>query len=71
MKVAHIGGDPARLRRVTYMDVGDQLDAIAKGFRALQQQGFLLPAETMEWLEHCEGVKARHPKRPPGDSQQG
>lgn len=67
MKVAHIGGDPVRLRQSAYMSPGDQLDAIAKGFRALREQGFYLPAETLAWLEHCERVKARHPKRQRGE----
>lgn len=63
MKTARIGGDPRRLRERSYMPVGEQLDAIVKGFRALQKQGFLLPDETMAWLRSCEGVKERLPKK--------
>ena len=66
MKRFRVGGDPKRRRSSEYPPVGDQLDAISKGFRALQQQGFFIPAETMAWVEHCEAVKARLPKRDKG-----
>ncbi|GHE74693.1 hypothetical protein GCM10019059_37780 [Camelimonas fluminis] len=65
MKSARIGGNPHRLRERAYMPTGDQLDAIAKGFRALLEQGFSLPDETRAWVENCEAVKARLPKTPP------
>lgn len=63
MKTTRIGGDPRRLRERRYMPVGEQLDAILKGFKALQSQGFLLPDETADWVRHCEQVKERAPKR--------
>lgn len=63
MKTVRIGGDPRRLRERRYMPVGEQLDAIVKGFNALQQQGFLLPDETLGWLRHCERVKETLPKK--------
>lgn len=64
MKAIRISGDARRRRAHEYMSVGDQMDAIAKGFRALQQQGFSLPAATQQWLDDCEAIKARLPKRP-------
>ncbi|WP_244832327.1 hypothetical protein [Caballeronia sp. TF1N1] len=61
MKI-HTIVDPLPLREKAYMDSGDQLDAIFKGFLSLQEKGFELPAETVEWIEHCKAVKCRHPK---------
>lgn len=66
MKRVRIGGDPLRLRQASYMPPGDQLDAIAKGFRYLQRaHGLTFPPETLAWLEHCEKVKAQRPKPAP------
>lgn len=65
MKAVRIAGDPRRLRQAAYMPIGDQLDAIADMARALREQGFSLPPKTAEWLEHCERVKAQHPKALP------
>jgi hypothetical protein len=45
-----------------YLPPGDQLDAIAKGFRALRDAGVQLPAETAAWLDSIAAVKAAHPK---------
>jgi hypothetical protein len=44
------------------MDMGDQLDALMKGFDALRQNGIELPPETVEWIEHCKAVKDRFKK---------
>lgn len=65
MRTFRVGGSPRRRRARAYLPVGDQLDAIAKGFRALHQQGFFMPAETLAWVEHCEAVKARLPNPRP------
>jgi hypothetical protein len=52
-------------RRAEYPIAGDALDAIAKGFRALIDQGVSLPAETVAWVESCETVKSKF-KKPQG-----
>lgn len=49
-------------RALAYPALGDQLDAVAKGFRALMDQGFALPADTVAWVETTEAVKRRFPK---------
>jgi hypothetical protein len=35
------------------------LDAIMKGFEAIQAGGIALPKETTDWMEACRAVKAR------------
>jgi hypothetical protein len=57
MKIHH-KVDPDPLRRAAYMPLGDQLDALMKGFAALKEQGVKLPDETVAWIEHCHEVKA-------------
>jgi hypothetical protein len=49
-------------RRASYPPIGDQLDAIMLGFRAMIDEGASLPAATVAWVEACEAVKAAHPK---------
>lgn len=61
MKI-HTEVDPAPLRAAAYMDIGDQLDALMKGFAALKEKGIELPAETVQWVEHCQAVKSRFVK---------
>ena len=61
MKIHH-EVDPRPLRAAEYMPSGDQLDAIMKGFDALAEQGYVLPAETVDWIEHCKSIKARFAK---------
>lgn len=65
MKSVRISADPRRLRARKYMPAGDQLDAIAAGFRAILTAGMPLPSKTIEWVEHCEAVKTRLPKKLP------
>lgn len=61
MKIRH--REPyAPLRQRAYPEVGEQLDAIADGFRALRDQGITLPAKTLDWLGQLDAIKARHPK---------
>jgi hypothetical protein len=49
-----------------FPDVGDQLDAIMKGFNdlraALRGMGIELPRETSEWVDKCLEIKAKYPK---------
>jgi len=70
LKSVRITGDARRLRAVAYMPVGDQLDAVSELARALREQGFSLPPKTAEWLQHCERVKALHPKHLPAPAPQ-
>jgi hypothetical protein len=58
MKKLKIHTDYRERRARSYPPQGDQLDAIAKGFRALINQGIELPAETVAWVEQIERVKA-------------
>ena len=50
----------ATARAAAYPPIGDQLDAIAKSFAALDRSA--LPAETQDWLARLDAVKAAHPK---------
>jgi hypothetical protein len=61
MKIHH-KVDPTPLRQAAYMSLGDQLDALMKGFAALKESGVELPAETVAWIEHCTAVKESFPK---------
>jgi hypothetical protein len=61
MKI-HTKIDVAPRRAADYLPLGDQLDALMKGFAALKEKGIVLPAETEAWIEHCQAVKERHPK---------
>lgn len=55
-----------RLHRASgYPPIGDSIDAIMKGFRALINQGIELPAETVTWVEACEKVKRVYKKDKP------
>lgn len=59
MKIHHIA-DPLPLRQAAYMAIGDQLDAVMKGFDALRARGIELPEETIQWIEHCKSIKNRY-----------
>ncbi|GJE61698.1 hypothetical protein [Methylobacterium trifolii] len=50
-------------RANAYPSHGDALDVIAKAFRAIAD-GKPIPPEAMAWVENCEAVKARFPKKP-------
>lgn len=39
------------------MSIGEQMDAIYKGFKAIHKQGIKLPKETLDWIAHIEQVK--------------
>lgn len=59
------GRDEPAVRRVhSYPPVGEQLDAIYKGFKALADNGFEFPAETKAWLERIAAVKEQNPVPP-------
>ena len=62
MKIHH-KVDVGPLREAAYMALGDQLDAIMKGFAALQSAGIKLAPETEKWVEHCQKVKESLPKK--------
>lgn len=44
-------------RSAAYPAIGDQFDAIMKGFAALADAGIELPAETQAWIDACKAVK--------------
>jgi predicted transcriptional regulator len=61
MKIHHTK-DIAKLRAAEYPDMGDQLDAVMKGFAAAQVGGMVLPDETKAWIDACQQVKKKYPK---------
>lgn len=61
MKIKH-KENPIPLRKASYPNIGDQLDAIHKGFEALQMQGFLLPEETIDWINEIRSIKSTFKK---------
>lgn len=56
MKIKH-KEDYRPLRQGKYPAIGEQLDAIYKGFEALHLQGFELPQETLDWMSKIKEVK--------------
>lgn len=52
----------APLRESAYPPVGDQLDAVFKLAQALRDQGIVLPAQVLSWVDRCERVKLKYPK---------
>ncbi|OFV46701.1 hypothetical protein [Oligella sp. HMSC09E12] len=60
MKIKH-KEDPIPHRRSSYHYVGDQLDAIYKGFVAIQNQGIKLPKETEDWINYIASIKEKFP----------
>lgn len=61
MKIVH-NPDPLPLREQAYMPAGDQLDAIMKGFEAMQAAGMTLPQQTLDWIAHCKAIKVKFQK---------
>ncbi len=49
-------------RRDAYPPIGDQLDALLKGFQSLKAGGEILPAELDSILSDWNAVKASNPK---------
>lgn len=58
---ATIKGYRAR-RRDSYPAIGDQIDAIHRGFAHLRSQGVNFPIEVVEWLDAVDAIKAANPK---------
>lgn len=56
MKIKH-KEDYRPLRQGRYPEIGDQLDAIYKGFVSIQKQGIQLPQETLDWMAKIKEVK--------------
>lgn len=50
------------LRQGQYMNIGDQLDAIYKGFDYLIKNGQTFPQETTDWVNKITEVKIDNPK---------
>ncbi|MFW8567357.1 hypothetical protein [Orrella sp. 11846] len=62
MKLRH--SEPyTRLRQQAYPKIGDQLDAIFKLAKHMKDSGEELPTEVTEWLDRCQAVKDKFPKR--------
>jgi hypothetical protein len=49
-------------RKASYPATGEQLDAIFKMAKALQESGIQLPEETTAWINSCQSVKNKYPK---------
>ncbi|ULH08587.1 hypothetical protein [Alcaligenes faecalis] len=60
MKIHH-QSDYHQKRRAEYPDIGDQLDAVYKLARHLQEQGQRLPPEVEDWVAQCRTVKEKYP----------
>lgn len=61
MKIHH--SEPyAPLREQAYPAFGEQLDAIMKLAVALQEQGFKMPEDTVNWIKKCTEVKGKYKK---------
>lgn len=56
MKIKH-KEDYRPLRQGRYPNIGDQLDAIYKGFDSIQKQGIALPQETLDWMSEIKEIK--------------
>ena len=56
MKIKH-KEDPIPLRMKSYPPIGDQLDALYKGFKEMQGQGQTLPESITQWLGDITQVK--------------
>lgn len=61
MKIKH-KEDYRPLRQGKYPAIGEQLDAIYKGFEALQMQGFEFPKETLDWMDSLREIKTTYKK---------
>lgn len=51
-----------RARQIEYLPIGDQLDAILKGFDLLRSNGIDLPEELHDVLDHWQNVKVSNKK---------
>jgi hypothetical protein len=60
MKINH-RENPIPRRRASYPSITDQIDAIYKGFKDLEEQGFKFNEETKGWMRAVSEVKATFP----------
>lgn len=51
-----------KVRAAQYPPIGDQLDAVLKGFAQLGTQGATLPADLVAVIDAWQAVKTAHPK---------
>ena len=51
-----------KARAAEYPAIGDQLDALLKGFAQLSTQGATLPEDLAAVIDAWQAVKAAHPK---------
>lgn len=66
-KKLSISQDYALRRQRAYPPVGDALDAIQTVLQALDSSGVIkLPPVAKAWVDACEAVKTRIPKKPKG-----
>lgn len=49
-------------RMIQYPPIGEQLDAVFKMAKALQEQGITLPDATSAWITNLQAVKDKYPK---------
>lgn len=56
MKINH-KENPIPLRVQSYPSIGDQLDALYKGFKEMQEKGQDLPESIKRWLDDIDHVK--------------
>lgn len=61
LKIHHQPNNHAERRQREYPDIGDQLDAVYKLARHLQEQGQQLPPDVDKWVAQCRAVKEKYP----------
>lgn len=44
------------------MSVCDQLDALYKLAKKMEENGFIMPVDVREWIESCSAVKNKYKK---------
>ncbi|TGV09717.1 hypothetical protein E4695_04200 [Alcaligenaceae bacterium 429] len=55
--------DYRELRKQSYPDVGEQLDAVFKLAKHLQSLGQDLPPDVEKWVNDCQEVKDKFPNK--------
>lgn len=61
LKIHHQPNNHAERRQREYPNIGDQLDAVYKLARYLQEQGQQLPPDVEQWVAQCRVVKEKYP----------
>lgn len=61
LKIHHQLNNHIERRLQEYPDIGDQLDAVYKLARHLQEQGQQLPPDVEQWVAQCRAVKEKYP----------